>query len=120
MFIGLVISDVAKYVNLQGKIKSSKKYAAEIKFDFQIASVGEIVYKTWIIFIEIAHVFFKLMDLLYVFFPVCLTDSVLAFHKHGIGIFESVYECSLTSENHMTFFQVCRDEVSETVKLHKK
>ncbi|XP_035704136.1 mitogen-activated protein kinase kinase kinase kinase 3 isoform X3 [Folsomia candida] len=46
--------DVAKYVNLQGKIKSSKKYAAEIKFDFQIASV------------------------------VCLTDSVLAFHKHGM------------------------------------
>jgi len=46
--------NVAKFVNLQGKTKSSKKYAAEIKFDFQIDSI------------------------------VCLTDSVLAFHKHGM------------------------------------
>lgn len=38
----LIISDVAQYVNLQGRVKSSKKYAAEIKFDFQIDSVGKL------------------------------------------------------------------------------
>lgn len=43
-----------KVVNLQGKLKSSKRQAAELHFDFVVESI------------------------------VCLTDSVLAFHKHGM------------------------------------
>ncbi|XP_078714833.1 mitogen-activated protein kinase kinase kinase kinase 3-like isoform X1 [Lampetra fluviatilis] len=43
-----------KIVNLQGKLKSSKKLASELFFDFQIESI------------------------------VCLQDSVLAFWKHGM------------------------------------
>ncbi|XP_069591376.1 mitogen-activated protein kinase kinase kinase kinase 5 [Ranitomeya imitator] len=43
-----------KIVNLQGKLKSSKKLASELSFNFQIVSV------------------------------VCLQDSVLAFWKHGM------------------------------------
>ncbi|KAI1295395.1 Mitogen-activated protein kinase kinase kinase kinase 3 [Halotydeus destructor] len=43
-----------KLVNLQGKLKSTKKQPAELKFDHLITSI------------------------------VCLADSVLAFHKHGM------------------------------------
>ncbi|XP_078590740.1 mitogen-activated protein kinase kinase kinase kinase 3-like isoform X17 [Branchiostoma floridae x Branchiostoma japonicum] len=43
-----------KIVNLSGKLKSSKKLAAELHFDFYTESI------------------------------VCLQDSVLAFHKHGM------------------------------------
>jgi hypothetical protein len=37
-----LVLDLAQYLNLQGKVKASKKYAAEIKFDFQIDSVGKL------------------------------------------------------------------------------
>ncbi|CAJ0956289.1 unnamed protein product [Ranitomeya imitator] len=47
-------TDYVKIVNLQGKLKSSKKLASELSFNFQIVSV------------------------------VCLQDSVLAFWKHGM------------------------------------
>merc|ERR1719225_1332673 len=46
--------NVVKVVNLQGKLKSSKRQASELFFDFSINSI------------------------------VCLADSVLAFHKHGM------------------------------------
>lgn len=46
--------NVVKVVNLQGKLKSSKRQASELHFDFSINSI------------------------------VCLADSVLAFHKHGM------------------------------------
>ncbi|XP_067130068.1 mitogen-activated protein kinase kinase kinase kinase 3-like isoform X2 [Centruroides vittatus] len=46
--------NLVKVVNLQGKLKSSRRQPAELHFDFPIESV------------------------------VCLTDSVLAFHKHGM------------------------------------
>jgi len=46
--------NLVKVVNLQGKLKSSKKQASEVHFDFSINCI------------------------------VCLTDSVLAFHKHGM------------------------------------
>jgi len=46
--------NVVKVVNLQGKLKSSKRQASELHFDFQISCI------------------------------VCLTDSVLAFHKQGM------------------------------------
>ncbi|XP_071449789.1 mitogen-activated protein kinase kinase kinase kinase 5 isoform X4 [Hetaerina americana] len=45
---------VVKIVNMQGKPKSARKQLSELRFDFQIESV------------------------------VCLHDSVLAFHKHGV------------------------------------
>ncbi|XP_063589134.1 mitogen-activated protein kinase kinase kinase kinase 5-like isoform X2 [Penaeus indicus] len=46
--------NVVRVVNLQGKIKERKKQTSELKFDFNIDSI------------------------------VCLTDSVLAFHEHGM------------------------------------
>jgi len=46
--------NVVKVVNLQGKLKSSKRQASELHFDFSISCI------------------------------VCLTDSVLAFHKQGM------------------------------------
>uniref|UniRef100_T1IIG2 Mitogen-activated protein kinase kinase kinase kinase n=1 Tax=Strigamia maritima TaxID=126957 RepID=T1IIG2_STRMM len=46
--------NLVKCVNLHGKLKSSKRQAAELHFDFQVESL------------------------------VCLTDSVLAFNKHGM------------------------------------
>ncbi|XP_046401161.1 mitogen-activated protein kinase kinase kinase kinase 5 isoform X4 [Ischnura elegans] len=45
---------VVKIVNMQGKPKSTRKQLSELRFDFQIESI------------------------------VCLPDSVLAFHKHGV------------------------------------
>merc|ERR1711994_66660 len=46
--------NVVKVVNLQGKLKSSKRQASELHFDFTISYI------------------------------VCLTDSVLAFHRQGM------------------------------------
>ncbi|XP_069948591.1 mitogen-activated protein kinase kinase kinase kinase 3 isoform X7 [Cherax quadricarinatus] len=46
--------NVVRVVNLQGKIKERKKQTSELQFDFNIDSI------------------------------VCLTDSVLAFHEHGM------------------------------------
>ncbi|GFS71612.1 hypothetical protein NPIL_620412 [Nephila pilipes] len=46
--------NLVRVVNLQGKLKSSRKQPAELVFDYKIESI------------------------------VCLTDSVLAFHKHGM------------------------------------
>ena len=46
--------NMVKVVNLQGKLKSSKRQASELHFDFSINCI------------------------------VCLTDSVLAFHRQGM------------------------------------
>ncbi|KAG8188057.1 hypothetical protein JTE90_009930 [Oedothorax gibbosus] len=46
--------NLVRVVNVQGKLKSSKKQPAELVFDYKIESI------------------------------VCLADSVLAFHKHGM------------------------------------
>lgn len=46
--------NLVKVVNLQGKFKTNRKQAAELHFDFKVESI------------------------------VCLADSVLAFHKHGM------------------------------------
>ncbi|XP_066987135.1 mitogen-activated protein kinase kinase kinase kinase 3 isoform X10 [Macrobrachium rosenbergii] len=46
--------NLVRVVNLQGRIKERKKQTSELKFDFNIDSI------------------------------VCLTDSVLAFHEHGM------------------------------------
>ncbi|NXD02149.1 M4K3 kinase, partial [Certhia familiaris] len=52
-----------KIVNLQGRLKSSRKLSSELTFDFQIESIA---------------------DSNVLFLPVCLQDSVLAFWKHGM------------------------------------
>ena len=63
---------MVKVVNLQGKLKSSKKQASELHFDFTINCIGEFrQYKHYCNFLH-RHV------------SVCLTDSVLAFHKQGM------------------------------------
>ena len=45
----LFVADVVKVVNLQGKLKSSKRQASELFFDFSINSIGE--YR----FLSLAH-----------------------------------------------------------------
>ncbi|KAL1123764.1 hypothetical protein AAG570_001537 [Ranatra chinensis] len=47
-------SNVVKIVTLQGRVRTTRKQVSELHFDFQIESI------------------------------VCLPDSVLAFHKHGV------------------------------------
>ncbi|XP_014247618.1 mitogen-activated protein kinase kinase kinase kinase 3 isoform X6 [Cimex lectularius] len=47
-------SNVVKIVTMQGKMRSNRKQISELQFDFQIQSI------------------------------LCLTDSILAFHKHGV------------------------------------
>ncbi|NXD56741.1 M4K3 kinase, partial [Corvus moneduloides] len=56
-----------KIVNLQGRLKSSRKLSSELTFDFQIESIGKLD------FISNCS-----------FLPVCLQDSVLAFWKQGM------------------------------------
>ncbi|NXJ71386.1 M4K3 kinase, partial [Rostratula benghalensis] len=60
-----------KIVNLQGRLKSSRKLSSELTFDFQIESIGKLD------FIFISNIWCSLL-------PVCLQDSVLAFWKHGM------------------------------------
>lgn len=36
------IVDVVKVVNFQGKLKSSKRHATELHFDFTITAIGEL------------------------------------------------------------------------------
>ena len=49
----LFFSDVVKVVNLQGKLKSNKKQASELFFDFPINNIGRLeseveTYKVWV------------------------------------------------------------------------
>ena len=37
----LSVSDVVKVVNIQGKLKSSKRQSSELHFDFTITAIGE-------------------------------------------------------------------------------
>lgn len=39
--LNLNLSDVVKVVNLQGKLKSSKRQSSELHFDFTISYIGE-------------------------------------------------------------------------------
>ncbi|KAJ6654008.1 hypothetical protein lerEdw1_007517 [Lerista edwardsae] len=71
-----------KIVNLHGKLKSSRKLASELSFDFCIESVeqdrhsllSQAGHRSCLLFIGLCCVFSA----------VCLQDSVLAFWKHGM------------------------------------
>ena len=43
IFFIFIFSDVVKVVNLQGKLKSNKKQASELFFDFPINNIGKLI-----------------------------------------------------------------------------
>lgn len=64
--------DVIKMVTPQGRLKVSKKQLSELKFGFRIESICKcLLFKIVVVSRRIL-------------FSVCLPDSVLAFHKHGV------------------------------------
>lgn len=63
--------NVVRVVTPQGKIKMNKKQVSELRFDFKIDSIS-----TYCLFIISSFSKYSL--------AVCLPDSVLAFHKHGM------------------------------------
>lgn len=76
-------------MNLKGKLKSSRKQSSELHFDFKVESLGELKFlKFDFKFLNVCHIMYhkrKGNRIKYVFyFAVCLQDSVLAFHKHGM------------------------------------
>lgn len=75
-----------KIVNLQGKLKSSKKLSAELTFNFQIESIGKPLYICFKLYVHLSSSK-NTSDFKTTFFsssPVCLQDSVLAFWRHGM------------------------------------
>lgn len=63
--------NLVKIITPQGKLRMNKKQVSELKFDFNINSISK-----W---------FFSRYKSVYNFvLAVCLPDSVLAFHKHGM------------------------------------
>ena len=76
-------------VNLQGKLKSSKRQASELHFDFSINNIGKrnmlhggsfcsnIQFLLYIVQIDRCFNYVIIL-------AVVLADSVLAFHKHGM------------------------------------
>ena len=80
-----LVLDTVKVVNLQGKLKSSKRQASELHFDFSINNIGKV--GTAILLnvpILSGKNYKKKCLILLIFFSVVLADSVLAFHKHGM------------------------------------
>lgn len=89
--------DFVKVVNIKGKLKSSRKQSSELHFDFKVESLG--MREIWSFFYEIDTVIKSrscgkpishwesccwYFWFFYVLLAVCLQDSVLAFHKHGM------------------------------------
>lgn len=86
-----MVVESVKIVNLHGKLKSNKKLASELSFDFCVDSVGERFISTLIqqqqssfLLFYVACVCFNDFDYVYMCVLVCLQDSVLAFWKHGM------------------------------------
>lgn len=66
-------------VTLQGKPRISKKQLSELQFNFQIESISKHnTFRPFVIYIVI------IKNNVSFIFPVCLPDSILAFHKHGM------------------------------------
>lgn len=84
-------------MNLKGKLKSSRKQSSELHFDFKVESLGKLEFlKFDVKFLNVCHIMYNKRQgnhiyiyifnniYIYVYFAVCLQDSVLAFHKHGM------------------------------------
>lgn len=86
----LCVPDFVRVVNLRGKLKSSRKQSSELHFDFKVESLGKFKFlKFDFKFLNVCHIMYHKRQenhIKYVFFnfAVCLQDSVLAFHKHGM------------------------------------
>lgn len=65
--------NVVKVVTPQGRLKVSKKQLSELRFDFKIDSICKC--PAFCLLRRIARINSVL---------VCLADSILAFHKHGV------------------------------------
>jgi len=68
----LIYLDNITIVNSQGKPRTSRRTLSELHFDCEVRSLGKEKKQNNIKFIY------------FVFFEVCLQDSVLAFHEHGM------------------------------------
>lgn len=64
--------DIVKIITPQGHVKNNKRQVSELKFHFNIENIGKPVFD-----VNDCH-------LSVIFFAVCLPDSVLAFHIHGM------------------------------------
>lgn len=85
-----------RVVNLKGKLKSSRKQSSELHFDFKVESLGKLEFlKFDVKCLNVCHIMYNKrqgnhIKYIYIykyinfFFAVCLQDSVLAFHKHGM------------------------------------
>lgn len=69
-------------MNLQGRLKSNKKLASELSFDFCIESVGKLQGRLHLCVETAVNVNLLIMTISSC--SVCLQDSVLAFWKHGM------------------------------------
>ena len=59
-------------VNSQGKPRTSRRTLSELHFDCEVRSLGK------------KRKYSKYLFIIVCFFKVCLQDSVLAFHEHGM------------------------------------
>lgn len=67
-------------VTLQGKPRINKKQLSELQFNFQIESISKHnAFHPFVI-----HCNLHKQNIVSFIFSVCLPDSVLAFHKHGM------------------------------------
>lgn len=76
-----------KIVNLQGRLKSSRKLSAELTFNFQIENIGKQKqkdYMAWISSSGLLLIYKQTLIRIGFFYAVCLQDSVLAFWRHGM------------------------------------
>lgn len=64
--------NVVKVVTPQGRLKVSKKLLSELRFDFKIDSICKCFFLFFVVCVSEKSVL------------VCLPDSILAFHKHGV------------------------------------
>lgn len=76
-----------KIVNLQGRLKSSRKLSAELTFNFQIENIGKQKqkdYMAWISSSGLLLIYKQTLIRIVFLYAVCLQDSVLAFWRHGM------------------------------------